>query len=262
MIKFSPIFGQIRPNSTISDHLLGLIPSIYTVEVYLLLIKYNFLIKKGCYWVKKVIFNCIREKFEIFDQLNAKFDSRILSNSNSETKFDLEFEFWIRHCRPNSDFFWVEFEIRPSLPVRLTQHSIVSSLVHPPPPSLSLSASFFFTQTLFWSSQLRKIVKNLFQNKCSLKLSKKGVHLSFFLSPSPSHTHTFTRVLSLHWEVLSNNKRKLCRNKTLQQQQHQQQQHQQQQHQQQQHQQHQHKQQQQQRQQPKHARIQKRWIKV
>ena len=166
-------------------------------------------------------------------------------NSNSNFEFDIVGRI-PNFFESNSKF--VRAYLYVSHNIQLSLHLSIPL----PPPSLFRHHSFSHKH-FFWSSQLRKIVKNLFQNKCSLKLSKKGVHLSFFLSPSPSHTHTFTRVLSLHWEVLSNNKRKLCRNKTLQQQQHQQQQHQQ----------HQHKQQQQQqRQQPKHARIQKRWIKV
>ncbi len=54
-------------------------------------------------------------KFELFDQLRAKFDHRLWSNSNFEAKFDLKFEFRIRHFQSNSEFFPVLFEIRPSL---------------------------------------------------------------------------------------------------------------------------------------------------
>ncbi len=60
-------------------------------------------------------------KFELFDPLRNKFDSRIQLNSNFETKFDLELEFRIRYFKSNYELFSVEFEIRPSLVLRSDQ---------------------------------------------------------------------------------------------------------------------------------------------
>jgi hypothetical protein len=59
--------------------------------------------------------NKIEAKFDNIRSHSTILDQIPQSNSNSETKFDLEFEIRNRHFSSNSELFQVEFEIRPSL---------------------------------------------------------------------------------------------------------------------------------------------------
>ena len=83
-----------------------------------------------------------------------------------------------------------------------TKHSIVWGVTTPPPLSLlplssplffHLSIILFHTNSFFWSSQLRKIVKNLLQNKWFTQAVKKGSSsfpFSLFHTSSLMYTHT------------------------------------------------------------------------
>ena len=93
-----------------------------------------------------------------------------------------------------------------------TKHSIVWGVTTPPPLSLlplssplffHLSIILFHTNSFFWSSQLRKIVKNLLQNKWFTQAVKKGSSsfpFSLFQTSSLMYTHTL--YLSAHsWSL-------------------------------------------------------------
>ncbi len=116
LIKFNLRCGKIRTNS--NHHLVNYTKKSLFVPFETVILA----IMKVILAVKKVVFRPFFPlllanlyKLELFFQLNAKLDNRLLSNSNSRVKFDLKFEFRIQHFQSNSDFCQVWFKIRPSL---------------------------------------------------------------------------------------------------------------------------------------------------
>ena len=70
-------FVEIRPNSTILDHMIGLKTSIYNVGDYFLARRCHFWMKKVVMWLKKSFLTLSGTKFEIFDRHKAKFDHQL-----------------------------------------------------------------------------------------------------------------------------------------------------------------------------------------